>query len=71
MFCKNQNIFQIYDDKNIKFFNKNLIDIIMKTSWSIRKSKEYDLVLEMAISSLKSSFLFIVFSNFHLIISNE
>lgn len=35
----NQNIIQIHNDKNIKLFNKNLIDAALKTGRNIKSSK--------------------------------
>lgn len=61
-------IVQIYKDKDVDFFNKDLIDIALKTVWSIGESKKHDLILNIAVSSPKSSFLFINFSNSYLLV---
>lgn len=68
VFSVDQDIVQIYDHKDVKLFGEDLIDIALEASWSIRKSKRYDLILKMAVSGLKNSFLFIVFLNSHLMI---
>lgn len=65
----NYNIIQIYNDKNIKICNKNLINLTLKTGLNIEKSKRYDIVLEIVILNLKYGFIFIIFSNFYLIIN--
>lgn len=42
-----------------------IIDIVLKIDQNVKKSKKYYLILEIAISSLKSGFSFITFSNFY------
>ena len=64
-----QNVVSIYDNKNIKFFSKNLVDIVLKTGWSMGKAKRHNLILEIVIPSLKSSLLLISFSNFYLVVN--
>lgn len=61
----------MYNEKAVKLFSKNLIDIVLKTSQIIKKYKKYDLVFKMAILSLKNIFLFIIFFNSHLIVSTN
>lgn len=56
VFDIDQNIVQIYNDKDIKLLYKNLIDIVLKVSKSIRKSKKYDLVLKIVVLSPKAIF---------------
>lgn len=63
-----QNIVKIYNNKDIKFFYQNLVDITLKTCRNIRQAKQHDLVLKIAIPGLKSRFLFVSFSNLHLMI---
>lgn len=65
VFDIDQNIVQIYDNKNVNFLSKNLVNVALKASWSIKKSKKQDLVLKMSISDLKDSLLFVTFSNSH------
>lgn len=43
----------------------DIIDIVLKIDRSVKVSKRYDLILEIAISYLKSGFSFIIFSNFY------
>ena len=40
----------------------------MKGNWNIKKFKKYDIIFKMTILGLKSSFLFIIFTNPYLII---
>lgn len=58
----------MHDDKNVELFCEDLIDIALKTSQSIRKLKKHDLILKIAISNIKNSFLFITFPNTHLMV---
>ncbi len=68
VFGIDQDIIQIHHKKDIKLFNEDLVDVALKTGWSIRKTKGHDLVVEMTVSSTKSHFLLITFLNPHLII---
>lgn len=52
----------------MKLISKNLVYIVLKTSWNIKKTKAHDLVIKIDISSLKNNLLFIIFLNFQLII---
>ena len=61
----NKDFVQTYNNKNVKLFSKNLIDVTLKTGCSIKESKKHDLVFKMAILNIKSYLLFIIFSNFH------
>lgn len=63
-----QNIVQIYNNKNVQLFSKNLVVLSLKASWCVKKSEKYFLVLKIAISGLKNTFLFIIFSISHLMI---
>ena len=68
VFDIDQNIIQIYNNKNIKFFYKNLVNISLKRSQHIRLTKKYDLILLMSILCLENYFVFITFPSFYLII---
>ncbi len=62
---------ETYDDKDIILFSENFIDIALKMGRSVRKAKKHNWVLEIAVSSLKNNFLFIAFTNSHLIIGTN
>lgn len=64
-----QDIVQIHYNKDIKRFNKNLIDVALKIGGCIEKPKGHDLVFEINISGTKDYLLFNTFSNPHLVIS--
>lgn len=63
VFSKNQDV-QINNDKNVKFFSKDFIDIALEAGQSIKKSKKYNLILEMTVSDLKGDYL--LFSQIHI-----
>ena len=58
IFNINKHIILVKNEKDIKLFGQDLIDIILKTSQSIKKSKYYYLILKMTVFSLKVYFLF-------------
>ncbi len=60
---------QVYNNKNIKLFYQDLVDISLKCGWCNSQSKKHYLVLEIAIAGFKSCFLILIFSNLYLIIS--
>ena len=63
-----QDIVQVYNNKDIKFLGWDLIDITLEGSRRVRETKRYDLILKVAISSLKSRFLLVTFSDSHLMV---
>lgn len=54
----NKNVIKINKDKSIKLLGKNLINIILETGPSIKKTKKHHLILEVTILNLKSHFSF-------------
>ena len=62
-------IIQIYNDKNIKLFYKNLNNIVLKSYQSVSQSKKYYLILEIIVSGPESYFLLILFANSYPVIS--
>lgn len=59
---------EVYNDKNVKFFYYDSIDLVLKAGKSVEKTKKYNLILEIAIAYLENCFLVVIFSNSHLII---
>ena len=68
IFSINKDVIKIHNNKNIKFFYQDLVDVALKCGWYISQAKKYDLILEIAISGLANHFLFIVFLNFYVMI---
>lgn len=59
IFDINQDIIEVDKDKNIKFFEQDLINKYLKISSNIKKSKKYYLILKISVLLLESSFLFV------------
>ena len=68
IFGINKNVIQIYNNKNIQFFRKNLVNIALKGYQNVDQPKKQYLILKMTISSLKSYFSLIFFTNIYLMI---
>ena len=67
-FDVDEDVIEVYYHKNVKFFCQNLINIALKRGQCIDQSKKHHLVLEIAIAVSESCFLFIAFSDSHLMI---
>ena len=63
-----ENIIQIHNDKDIKLFREDLIDIALEYCRSVGQSKRHHLIFEVAISGSESSLLLISFANSHPVI---
>lgn len=66
--CIDKNIIQIYNDKDIKFFNKNFVDLSLKVCQYIYQSKKYYPILKVAIPNLKNCLQYVFFANSHLVV---
>lgn len=64
----NQNIIYIYHNKDFKPFSKIFVNVALKTSWCIRKTKRHELILEVVIPNTKYCFQLIMLLNSHLMI---
>ncbi len=56
-----EKVIEVYDNKNVKLFCQDLIDITLKYDRYISQAKRYYLVFEVTIIGLKGYLLFIVF----------
>ena len=68
IFSVDQYIIKIYNNKNIKLFSQNLVDIFLENDRSIKEAKGYDLIFKMRVLDQKISLLLITFTNPYLII---
>ena len=68
VFGVDEDIIQIYNDKDIELFYKNLIDITLEYCRSVGQSKRHYLILKVTVSGPENSFLLISFANSYLII---
>ncbi len=60
-----QDIVQIYYNKDIKLFSENFVDVALKTDGCIGKTKEHYSVLEVAVSCAKDYLPFVTFLNLY------
>ena len=60
-----ENIVQVYNNRDVKFFYQNLVNIVLKNGQSIGQLERHYLIFEMAITSPKNCFSFITFSDLH------
>ena len=68
IFGINQDIIEIFNNKKIEIFCKNIVNLALRAGNDIEKTKMYDLVVEIAIPHLKSCFPLIIFPNSYLMI---
>ena len=68
IFSVNQDIIKVLNNKNVKFFFENFVDIALKAGGGIGKTEKHKLVLEIAIPRLKTCFLLVTFLNSYVII---
>ena len=68
VFGINQNIIKLNDDKKMQFFCWDFVDIALKASRGIEKTKKHNLVLKIAATYSKVFFSFVTLLNSHLII---
>ena len=65
IFGIDQNVIQIYHNKNIKLLSKDLIDIALKTGWYIGKAKEHELVFKVVVFGAKDHHILVAFLDSH------
>ena len=63
-----QDVIQIHHNKDIKLFSKDLVDIALKASGCVGKTKGYYLILKVAVFGAKDYLLLVTFSDFHLMV---
>lgn len=65
----NQDIIQIKNNKDIKLFSKNIVNVSLEASWNVRQTKKHHLIFKVTIPNVKCCLLLITFLNFYLMIS--
>ena len=60
-----QNFVQINNDKNVELLRKDLVDVSLKASWSIRQTKGHDLIFEVIIPGAEYCLPLVTLSNSH------
>ena len=68
IFSINQNVIKVHNDKNVKFFYHNFVDIAIEADGDIRKTKKFDLILKIAVLNSKDYFLLVIFPNSYIMI---
>ena len=63
IFGLDKDIIQIHNDKDIKFFCKDFINVALEFYQSVNQSKRHHLILKVAISGLENSLSLISFAN--------
>ena len=58
-----KDVIKVYYYENVEFFYQNLVNIVLERNRYIGQIKKHHLVLEMAITSSESHFLFVFFPN--------
>ena len=69
IFQINDNVIQIYNNVDIQPLRQYIININLKERWGVCQVKKQNLIFEMIIFCFKSRLSFIVFSDFHSMIS--
>ncbi len=65
IFSIDENVVQVYDNKNIEFLRRNLVHVVLESGRCISQSERYYLVFKMAIAGFEGCLLFIAFLNFY------
>ncbi len=60
-----ENVIEVYNNKNIELLCQDLIDIALKRGWCVGQVQMHYLVLEVAAMGPEGCFLIIAFSNPH------
>ena len=65
IFSVNQDVIEVHDDENIKFYCLNFIDISLEAGGGVGKIKRHDLILEMVILHSEGCFPLVTLLNSH------
>lgn len=65
IFSINKDIIEIDYNKDIQLLNKNLVEKLFETNWTIQQLKKHYLVIEIPIAGFKGYVLLVSFSNPH------
>ena len=68
IFSINQDVIQVYNNKDIKLLRKELVDISLEACWYVCSFERYHLVLEVTVLSSKRGLPLVSFANSHLVI---
>ena len=68
VFGVNHDVIEVHDNKNIKFFRYDCVDISLEAAEGVGKTEKHDLILEMVIPRSESCFSLVTLPNSHLMI---
>lgn len=68
VFNINDDIIKVCNNKDVKFFYHNLVDVALESGQCVVQSKRHHLVLEVVIAGPEGYFPFITFSDPHLMV---
>ena len=71
VFGVDEDIIQIHNNKDIEFFRKDLIDIVLECCQSVGELKKHYFLLEVAVSGSESSLSLISFANSHPVVGTN
>lgn len=55
----------------MELLSKSCLNVVLKTDRNVRQTERHNLLLEMSISYLEKNLTFVLFQNFHLLMSND
>ncbi len=67
-FSLDENDIKVHDNKDVKLFCQDLIDVALKYDWYVSQTKKYYLILKITIMNPESYLSFIIFLDPHPII---
>ena len=68
VFGINQDVIEVDDNENIKFFHKDFVDVSLEAGRFVRRSERHDLILEIAVPCSEGYFPLVTLPNSHLMI---
>ena len=60
-----EDVVQIYDNKDIKLFSKNLVDVSLEAGWRVGEIERHHLILEVTVLGSECDFLLVFFADSH------
>ena len=68
IFGINQDVIEVYNNKNIKFFRQDFVNIALEAGGGVKRTKRHNLVLEIVVPYLKNCFPLVTLLDTHLMI---
>ena len=61
----NEDVIQIYDDKDVELLSKDLVDVFLEACWCVCQTERHHLVLKVAVSSPERGLLLVPLADSH------